>query len=128
MPYQPNWRRFAAPAAWAVTGAALLWLEPVLAKSAGEIGAHLAGQGENLGKAVSALAYVGGMGSGAIAFYKFKSNRENPQQHPIGHAFGWGAVCAGLLFLPQTFKTSGDTLYGPEATQNDPKGTTIIGN
>ena len=123
-----NWRRFAAPAAWAATGAALLWLEPVLAKSAGEIGAHLAGQGENLGKAVSALSYVGGMGAGAVTAYKFKANREHPQQHPIGHALGWAVVCAGLLFLPQTFKTTGDTLYGPEATPNDPQGTTAIGH
>ena len=72
-----------------VAGALLLGLEPALAKSAGDLGAHVASQGENLGKAVSALSYVGGMGAGAATAYKFKANRENPHQHPIGHALGW---------------------------------------
>lgn len=109
-------------------GVVLLWLEPALAKTAGDLGAHVASQGENLGKAVSALSYVGGMGAGAATAYKFKANRENPHQHPIGHALGWAVVCAGLMFLPQTFKNTGDTFYGTDATPNQVSGTTVIGN
>ena len=74
------------------------------------------------------MSYVGGMGAGAATAFKFKANRENPQQHPIGHALGWAVVCAGLLFLPQTFKNAGDTFYGTDATQNQAAGTTTIGN
>ena len=111
-----------------VAGALLLGLEPALAKSAGDLGAHVASQGENLGKAVSALSYVGGMGAGAATAYKFKANRENPHQHPIGHALGWAVVCVGLMFLPQTFKNTGDTFYGTDATPNQVSGTTVIGN
>lgn len=112
----------------AATGLALWGLEPALAKTAGELGAHIASQGENLGKAVSAMSYVGGMGAGAVTAFKFKANRENPQHHPIGHALGWAVVCAGLLFLPQTFKNTGDTFYGADATPNEATGTTTIGH
>ncbi|MCB1771917.1 MAG: hypothetical protein KDJ31_19790, partial [Candidatus Competibacteraceae bacterium] len=40
----------------------LIGCEPALAKTAGELGAHIASQGDNLGKAVSAMSYVIGMG------------------------------------------------------------------
>jgi hypothetical protein len=109
-------------------GAALLWLEPALAKSAGELGTMWAGYGEPLGQAVSALCYPAGMGAGAAALYKLKANRDNPQHHTVGPVFGWAVVCAGLLFLPQTFKNAGDTVWGNDATQNQPAGTTTIGN
>lgn len=122
-----TWKSLAAITTVAAS-ALLLWLEPALAKSAGELGAHIAGQGTNLGKAVSAMSYVGGMGAGAATAYKFKANRENAHQHPIGHALGWAVVCAGLLFLPQTFKNTGDTFYGTDATQNQVTGTTAIGD
>lgn len=35
---------------------------PALADTAGDIGAHLATQGENIGKAISVLFYLGGDG------------------------------------------------------------------
>ena len=122
-----HWEKVGGGVTLAVAGA-LLWFEPALAKSAGEIGALIAGQGENLGKAVSAMSYAGGMGAGAATMFKFKANRESPQQHPIGHALGWAVVCAGLMFLPQTLKNAGDTFYGAGSTQNQVSGTTTIGN
>ena len=42
--------------------------------------------------------------AGAATAYKFKANRENPHQHPIGHALGW-AVCVDLMFCRRPFKT-----------------------
>ena len=122
-----TWKSLAAITTVAA-GALLVWLEPALAKTAGDLGTHIAGQGTGLGKAVSAMSYVGGMGAGAATAYKFKANRENSAQHPIGHALGWAVVCAGLLFLPQTFKNTGDTFYGTDATQNQVTGTTTIGD
>ncbi len=107
--------------------AAISWGEPALAKTAGELGAHLASQGEGLGKAVSTVFYVAGMAAGGGAFLKLKANRDSPQQHPLSHAMVLGAVCAGLLFLPTTFKTAGDTVYSSSATQNQVGGTTVIG-
>jgi drug/metabolite transporter (DMT)-like permease len=112
----------------AAAGITLIGCEPALAKTAGELGAHIASQGDNLGKAVSAMSYVIGMGAGAATAFKFKANRENPQHHPISHALGWAIVCVGLLFLPQTFKNTGDTFYGTDATQNVSTGITTIGN
>ncbi|NJN45912.1 MAG: hypothetical protein HC808_04880 [Candidatus Competibacteraceae bacterium] len=50
-----------------VTGLALL-IEPALADNAGEIGEHLASQGEGLGKAISTGCYVGGMAAGGGGF------------------------------------------------------------
>ncbi|MCP5197897.1 MAG: hypothetical protein H6970_16050 [Gammaproteobacteria bacterium] len=108
--------------------AGLAILEPALAKTAGEIGAHIASQGEGMGKAVSSLFYVGGMAAGGGAFMKLKANRDSPQQNPLSHAIVLGLVCAGLLFLPTTFKTAGDSLYTSSATKNDIGGTTTIGN
>jgi hypothetical protein len=107
-----------------------LWLTGsglVLADTAGDIGAHLATQGENIGKAISVLFYLGGMAAGGGAFMKLKANRDNPQQHPLSHAVVMGLVAAGLLFLPETFQTAGDTVYQSDATKNQIQGTTSIG-
>jgi hypothetical protein len=107
-----------------------LWLTGsglVLADTAGDIGAHLATQGENIGKAISVLFYLGGMAAGGGAFMKLKANRDNPQQHPLSHAVVMGLVAAGLLFLPETFQTAGDTVYQSGATKNQIQGTTSIG-
>jgi hypothetical protein len=120
-----GWR---AAASLAAAGAALLWLEPALAKTAGELGTIWAGYGEPLGKAVSALCYPAGMAAGATSLYKLKANRDNPQHHTVGPVFGWAVVCAGLLFLPQTFKNAGDTIWGSGATVNQAAGTTTIAN
>jgi len=121
-------RRWGAAAGWAAAGAALLGLEPALAASIGELGTMWAGYGEPLGQAVSALCYPAGMAAGATSLYKLKANRDNPQHHTVGPVFGWAVVCAGLLFLPQTFKNTGDTFWGSDATQNQPAGTTTIGD
>ena len=59
-------RRWGAAAGWAAAGVALLWLEPALAKSAGELGEMWAGYGEPLGRAVSALCYPAGMAAGQL--------------------------------------------------------------
>ena len=123
----PIWTRIGRGVAVAAGIALLVW-EPALAKTAGEIGEHLASQGEGLGKAVSSLCYVGGMAAGGLAAVKLKANRDSPQQHPLSHAIVAGSMCAGLLFLPQTFKTAGDTIFTSTATQNQVTGTTAIGN
>ncbi|MCP5086209.1 MAG: hypothetical protein GY952_05320 [Rhodobacteraceae bacterium] len=103
-----------------------VWV-PALADTAGEVGAHVASQGENVGKAISVLFYALGMGAGGGAFMKLKANRDNPQQNPLSHAAVLGAVCAGLLFLPETFQSSGDTIYNKGAVKNEVSGTTAIG-
>ena len=111
----------------AVVGALLAGGSLALADTAGDIGAHLATQGENIGKAISVLFYLGGMAAGGGAFMKLKANRDNPQQHPLSHAVVLGLVAAGLLFLPETFQTTGDTVYQTGAAKNQIQGTTSIG-
>lgn len=122
-----HWKPWLIGGLTAAVGA-LINLEPALAKTAGELGEHWAGQGAGVGKAMSALFYLGGMAAGGGAFLKLKANRDSPQQHPLSHAFALGVVCAGLLFLPTTFKTAGDTIYTNAATKNEIGGTTTIGN
>ena len=115
-------RRWGQAAAWAAGAAALLCLEPALAKSAGELGTMWAGFGTPLTKAVTALSYPLGAGAGATALYKLKANRDNPQHHTVGPVFGWAMVCVGLLYLPQTVKNSNDSIWGTGSTANQSAG------
>lgn len=125
--WRPVGQVIAGGALGAVAVGALLAGGPALADTAGDIGAHLATQGENIGKAISVLFYLGGMAAGGGAFMKLKANRDNPQQHPLSHAVVLGLVAAGLLFLPETFQTTGDTVYQTGAAKNQIQGTTSIG-
>lgn len=108
--------------------AALMVVFPALADTAGDIGAHIASQGENVGKAISSGSYVLGMVMGGITGVKFKANRDNPQQHPISHAFAALVAAGALLYLPSTFNTAGTTIFNTGATANVVSGTTVIGN
>lgn len=98
-----------------------------LADTAGEMGAHVATQGEDIGKAISVIFYMVGMAAGGGAFLKLKANRDNPQQHPLSHSLVLAAVCAGCLFLPETFQSAGDTVFNKSAVKNEVSGTTAIG-
>ena len=126
-----RWQPVGRIAVGITLGAGVVWTflggGPALADTAGDIGAHLATQGENIGKAISGLFYLGGMAAGGGAFMKLKANRDNPQQHPLSHAVVMGLVAAGLLFLPGTFQTTGDTVYQSGAAKNQIQGTTTIG-
>lgn len=112
----------------AATAAALAAFQPALADTAGAIGAHVASQGQNIGNAISVLFYLGGMAAGGGSLLKLKANRDNPQQHPLSHAAILAIVCGGLLFLPETFQSAGDTVYNTGAVENVITGTTAIGN
>lgn len=46
---------------------------------------------------------------------------------PLALAVVLGLVAAGLLFLPETFQTMGDTVYQTGAAKNQIQGTTAIG-
>lgn len=126
MTHKFNWKRWATLGSLATASAALLWFEPALAKSAGEMGGHVATQGTNLAKAVSAMSFVGGIGAGAASAYKFKASRENPHQHPVGHAFGWLVACGMLLYLPQMAQNTADTFHGTGAAVNKAEGISTI--
>lgn len=122
-----KWKRIAAGGGGLAGTLLLLALEPALAKTAGEMGTHLASQGEGLGKAISVGCYIGGMAAGGLAAAKFMGNRASPQQHPLSHAFMALIVCGMLLFLPQTFENSGDSIFGTGSAKNAIGGTTAIG-
>ena len=122
-----DWKRIAAIGGVLAGAIAALALEPALAKTAGEMGQHLADQGQGIGKAISVGCYLFGMAAGGIAAAKFMGNRSSPQQHPLSHAFVALLVCGILLYLPQTFENSGTSLFGTEAAKNSIIGTTAIG-
>lgn len=124
--HEIGWKRLAVVGALAATGA-LLGLEPALAMTAGEMGGHIAKQGENLGKVISMGCYLGGMGAAGIAAAEFIGHNKSPQQHPFSHGLKALGVCGMLLFLPQTFQNTGETFHGAGAAKNSPTGTTAIG-
>lgn len=124
---QFQWKKWATVGSLVAGVAALVGLEPALAMTAGEMGAHLAGQGTGLGNAISMGCYLGGMAAGGLAGAKFIGNRNSPQQHPLSHALMALGVCGLLLYLPQTFENSGHTIYGTSAAKNVVTGTTVIG-
>lgn len=123
----PSRKRALSVALLALAGGAVVWVEPSLARNAGELGTYLSQQGKGMGMGLSSWSYVGGMAAGVFAMAKLKANRDSPQQHPLSHAAVLGIVCAGLLFLPQSYRFFGDTFQGKNATQNIITGTTDIG-
>ena len=113
----------------AVTAAltALALASPALADNIGAIGTRIAGQGQGVGNAITMLMYLGGLVAAGVLCAKIKGNRDNPQQHPLSHAAAAFVVMVALLYLPETFETGGDTIYGDGAAENAISGNTSIG-
>lgn len=120
-------RRWIGAAAWAGASVALLALEPALAKTLGDLATGWAAYSTPLSQAAAGLCYPLGIAAGATALYKLKANRDSPQQHHVGPVFGWAAVCAGLMFLPQYARNTGDTFWGTGATANSATGVIAVG-
>jgi len=71
---------------------------------------------DSLGRLITAVAYIAGMGFGMASILKFKAHKDNPQQIPIGTPIALLFVAAALLFLPTLFSVAGKTVFGSNAT------------
>lgn len=77
----------------------------------GTVAASVRSTFTDIGTALIGVAYVAGFGCAVVAILKFKSNRENPQQTPLGTPIMFLAVAVVLVFLPTILVTSGNTFF-----------------
>ncbi len=77
----------------------------------GSVAAKVRGTFTDIGTALVGVAYVAGFGCAVVAILKFKSNRENPQQTPLGTPIMFLAVAVVLVFLPTILVTSGNSMF-----------------
>ncbi len=82
----------------------------------------------NVGKLISAGAYIAGMGFAVGAVMKFKAHKDNPQQIPIGTPIALIFIAAALIFLPNIFETTGETLFGSNAMKGGSTGSNQFTN
>lgn len=81
----------------------------------------------SVGKLITGVSYVSGLGFAIGAILKFKQHKDNPTQVQIGHPIGLLFIAIALLFLPSLLKVAGSTAFGT-ATTSGPGGTTITGS
>jgi intracellular multiplication protein IcmD len=79
----------------------------------------------SVGKAVTALSYVAGLGFAIAAILQFKQHKENPSQTPIGKPISQILIAAALLFLPSMFSAVGNTIFKEGGTTAGATGTEI---
>ena len=114
----------------AVLGAGLLsvmWVGTAFAGSEnlGSMASTLTKTFGSVGKAVTALSYIAGLGFAIASILQFKQHKENPSQTPIGKPVSQILIAAGLLFLPSMFSAVGNTIFKEGGTTAGASGTEI---
>ncbi len=97
-------------------------------KTFGSVAANITKTFSDMGKMLTGLSYVAGLGFAIAAILKFKQHKDNPQQVPVGMPLGLLAVAAAFLFLPTLMGVTGQTLFGGGQRTAGPSGTTIQGS
>lgn len=95
------------------------------ATSLGDVAQNVTATFDNLGKMITAISYIAGLGFAIGAVLKFKAHKDNPTQIPIGTPIALFFVAVALLFLPTALKVASGTLFGQGATTASPKGIEI---
>ncbi|MBP6918200.1 MAG: type IV secretion protein IcmD [Legionellaceae bacterium] len=90
---------------------AFVWADVALAESLGTMASTLTKTFGSVGKAVTALSYIAGLGFAIASILQFKQHKENPSQTPIGKPVSQILIAAGLLFLPSMFSAVGNTIF-----------------
>ena len=80
----------------------------------------------NLGRLITAAAYVAGMGFAIGAVMKFKAHKDNPTQIPVGTPIALIFIAAALIFLPNIFLSTGKTLFGEYGAVAGPSGSAVF--
>ena len=79
---------------------------------------------EGLAKLITAGAYMAGIGFVMASMLKFKANKDNPTQIPIGTPIALLFVGSALIFLPHIFIIAGYTIFGGTSGAAGISGTT----
>ena len=66
---------------------------------------------------IAGFAYIGGLAFAVASVFKFKQNRDNPQQVPIGQPIVLLTVAVGLTFMPSLLVESKSTLFSSTSGQ-----------
>ena len=74
---------------------AVVWADVALAESLGTMASTLTKTFGSVGKAVTALSYIAGLGFAIAAILQFKQHKENPSQTPIGKPVSQILIAAG---------------------------------
>lgn len=108
--------------------AILFFSERVLATATdytiGDVASTITQSFGQLTKLITAGSYMAGLGFSIGAIMKFKQQKDNPTQIPVGTPIALLFIAASLLFLPSIldttsytmFGTSGGTVAGPTGT------------
>lgn len=104
---------------------AFVWADVALAESLGTMASTLTKTFGSVGKAVTALSYIAGLGFAIASILQFKQHKENPSQTPIGKPVSQILIAAGLLFLPSMFSAVGNTIFKDGGTTAGASGTEI---
>ena len=110
----------------------IMMLTPAFAADAGDDTAGLAGVANKVTQgvgtivsAISAAAYLAGIGFGLGSILKFKQHKDNPTQIPVGTPIAMLFIAVALVFLPSIIKMTGQTLFGEEGHAGGAKGSGI---
>jgi intracellular multiplication protein IcmD len=77
-----------------------------------DIATRVTGSFSALAKLITAIAYVAGLGFAVGSIFKFKAHKDNPTQIPIGTPIALLFVGAALVFMPNVFTATGQTVFG----------------
>lgn len=94
-------------------------------ESLGTMASTLTATFGSVGKAVTALSYIAGLGFAIASILQFKQHKENPSQTPIGKPISQILIAAALLFLPSMFSAVGNTIFKEGGTTAGASGTEI---
>ena len=75
------------------------------------VASNITGNFGGLAKLITASSYVGGLGFAVGAILQFKGHKDNPQQVTIGKPIALLFVAAALIFIPNIFQVTGQTIF-----------------
>lgn len=80
----------------------------------GDVASQITGSFTKLTKLITAGSYLAGLGFSIGAIMKFKQQKDNPTQIPVGTPIALLFIAAALLFLPSILDTTSYTMFGAE--------------
>ena len=93
----------------------------------GSVAAQVTSNVASIARLITAASYVAGMAFAVGAIVKFKADKDNPTQIPIGTPIALLFVGAALIFIPSVFRVGGATLFGSSGSVAGVSGITSFG-
>ena len=110
-----------------VVGGLLFMGTACAASDLGEMATKITATFGAIGKLITGVSYVAGLGFAIGAILKFKQHKDNPTQVEIGKPITLLLVAGSLLFMPALLSSVGTTMFGAGAKTAGASGTTIGG-